>query len=512
MKYFLYFLVCFVLLTLPFNIKAESSLPRKIVPQDIKLEEGYFIEPAVVNLSVPTTAIFDGDDLLIAESGFANTAKPRILRVSKNGQVSALASDGLNPPVTGLLLIDGKLYISHRGKVSILDSSGNLNDIVTDLPSSGDHQNNNIVLGSDGKIYMGQGTTTNTGVVGEDNYLFGWLEKNTNIHELPCQDITLTGKNYESANPLTPVADKLKTGAYKPFGLSSTPGEAIKGSNKCGGSIVRFNKDGSNLELVAWGLRNPYGLEFDNNGQLWATYHGADDRGSRPVYNDPDYLIKVKEGAWYGWPEIFDNNGKQPDSLWANHPARELPFLHFNPHEAANGLTISPSSIFGFRENIFVAMYGTFAPVTSGPNLSPAGFRVVRVDPNTKQTINFASNSLPGPAYINQGGGFDRPSDLVFGPDESLYVVDWGAATLDKEGLKLVPQTGMVWRIYSKNQTAKFTNGPVTVNDESIKLEYREPLVKNALPLYKQLLPILLPVFIVIFLIIYFLIRKFKIK
>ena len=32
--------------------------------------------------------------------------------------MSVIASDGLNDPVTGLLVKDGTLYVSHKGKVS----------------------------------------------------------------------------------------------------------------------------------------------------------------------------------------------------------------------------------------------------------------------------------------------------------------------------------------------------------------------------------------------------------
>lgn len=86
-----------------------------------------------------------------------------------------VASEGLRPPVTGLLIVDQSLYVSHRGKVSVVED-GRLRDIVTDLPSEGDHQNNQLALGPDGKIYMGQGTTTNVAVVGVDNYIFGgWV-------------------------------------------------------------------------------------------------------------------------------------------------------------------------------------------------------------------------------------------------------------------------------------------------------------------------------------------------
>ncbi|MBX4205854.1 PQQ-dependent sugar dehydrogenase [Candidatus Microgenomates bacterium] len=489
--------------------QSPSPTERKISPGSIKLENGYTIEAAVSNLSVPTTAIFDGEDLIIAESGFANTAKPRILRIKKNGEVTSIAEEGLNPPVTGLLMIDKVLYVSHRGKVSLVQNDGHLKDIVTDLPSNGDHQNNNIVLGPDGKIYMGQGTVTNSAIVGEDNYLFGWLDKSPEVHEIPCKDITLTGINFDSGNPLTPNRnDSVTTGAYKPFGSPSIPNEIIKGNNKCGGSIVRFNKDGSDFELVAWGLRNPFGLEFDKNGQLWATNHGVDVRGSRSVFNDPDYLLQIKKDAWYGWPEHFDNKGAKPQFLWKDHPNREEPFMLFNSHAATNGLTISNNTQFGHQGDIFIAMFGTFAPFTSGINISAQGFRVVRVDTDTKQINDFASNTLPGPAYLNQGGGFDRPSDVVFGPDNALYVIDWGAATLDQEGLKLVPKSGVIWRIYSKNQTSQYPNGPIAVNDTSVKQEDRETLVSNALPLYKQAIPIIL-FFVVVSFVIAVLIFRF---
>ena len=58
---------------------------------------------------------------------------------------------------------------------------------------------------------------------------------------------------------------------------------------------MRCNPDGSGLELVAWGLRNAYGLGFLPDGRLLATDQGADDRGSRPVGNAPDMLFEVRQ-------------------------------------------------------------------------------------------------------------------------------------------------------------------------------------------------------------------------
>ena len=97
---------------------------------------------------------------------------------------------------------------------------------------------------------------------------------------------------------------------------------------------MRCNPDGSNLELVAWGLRNAYGLGFLPDGRLLAVDQGADDRGSRPVGNVPDLLFEVRQGAWYGWPDFIDGDpitdpqyrpvrGPRPVFALANH--HELP-------------------------------------------------------------------------------------------------------------------------------------------------------------------------------------------
>lgn len=160
---------------------AAQQPAREIDAEHIKVPDGYRIEAIVANLSVPTTAIFDGDDLLIAESGFKNTATPRVLRVKPNGKVEIVASEGLKGPVTGLAMVRGNLYVSHMTKVSVVEN-GRLRDIVTDLPSLGDHHNNNIVAGPDGKIYMSQGTVTNGGVVGVAGTLIMTLSRAISNH------------------------------------------------------------------------------------------------------------------------------------------------------------------------------------------------------------------------------------------------------------------------------------------------------------------------------------------
>jgi glucose/arabinose dehydrogenase len=472
-----------------------ANAPRQPDPADVKVPKGYKTEVYAIGLSTPTSAIFDGEDLIVTESGFAETNQPRVIRIKPNRQTEVIAEAGLHAPVTGVLKVNNKFYISHKGRVSVVEN-GQLKDLLTGLPSNGDHQNNKLSLGPDGKIYFGQGTITNSGVVGEDSYYFGWLAKHPKEHDVPCQDITLTGQNFESANPLKP-GDQVITGAYLPFGSSSTPGQIIKANPKCNGAILRFNPDDSNLEVVAWGLRNPFGVAFDSEGQLWSTFHGADTRGSRSVANDPDYLVRVEENGWYGWPDFFaglpvteekfhDKTKAKPQFLIQNHPPLKLPYLTFQPHSGTNGLAFAPNE-FGFGGQAFIAMFGSFTPVTAGFDVTPAGFRIARVDLENKQIYDFATNILPGPSYITKHSGFDRPSDVVFGSDKALYIVDYGSGTIDTEGVKFVPHTGSIWRIYPETMSAKMPGGPIEVSLAPASETDRKPLASFSGSLFKDL-------------------------
>ena len=58
------------------------------------------------------------------ESGWVNTAPGRVIRIKPDWTMSVVASEGLRDPVTGLLVKDGQVFVSHRGKVSVVQSDG----------------------------------------------------------------------------------------------------------------------------------------------------------------------------------------------------------------------------------------------------------------------------------------------------------------------------------------------------------------------------------------------------
>jgi glucose/arabinose dehydrogenase len=96
------------------------------------------------------------------------------------------------------------------------------------------------------------------------------------------------------------------TGAFVPFGTTTSGGQVIKGDIPCSGAVMNIAANGGNPELVAWGFRNPFGLAFAPDGQLYVTDNGYDERGSRPVWGAPDMLWRVTPGTWYGWPDYSE--------------------------------------------------------------------------------------------------------------------------------------------------------------------------------------------------------------
>ena len=65
------------------------------------------------------------------------------------------------------------------------------------------------------------------------------------------------------------------------------------------GGILRIRPDGSQTQIVATGLRNPCGLAFDNQ---WNLFSHDNDHESMPAEYIPGRLLHVTEGADFAWP------------------------------------------------------------------------------------------------------------------------------------------------------------------------------------------------------------------
>lgn len=442
---------------------------RQVDPADVMVPDGYQVEVVARGLTFPTAvAENDEGELFAIESGYAYGEiflPPRLYRIEKDGSTTLIVEGAKNGPWTGMTYQNGNFYIAEGGqmeggKILRVSAKGEVDTLVENLPSLGDHHTNGPVI-KDGYIYFGQGTATNSAIVGPDNAAFGWLYRKPDFHDIPCKDIVLKGINYTSANPLTDAPkDSVTTGAYVPFGETTRQGQVIKGEVPCSGAIMRISLEGGEPELVAWGLRNPYGMAFSPSGDLFITENSYDVRGSRPVWGTGDVLWKIEEGTWYGWPdhnaghkishmEVSDKGA--PKLLLDKYPnAPPHPIAELGVHSSSNGMDISRSSSFGFEGEAFIAQFGDMAP-NVGKVMRPVGYKVVRVNPKNGVVDNFAINKGRGngPATFLKTGGLERPVSVYFSRNnDALYIVDFGILTVSKDkGARPREKTGVIWKV-----------------------------------------------------------------
>jgi glucose/arabinose dehydrogenase len=454
---------------------AAATRTRRPSAAQVDVPAGYRIEALTRGLTFPT-AVAIGDDgaVFVAESGYSYgelVTQPRILAIRRDGSIEREVTRGTHGPWNGLAFHDGSLYVSQGGAV---EQSGRIVRVALDgvqtvivdrLPTGDHHTNGPIVV--DGWIYFAQGTVTNSGVVGVDSHEFGWLKRAPRAHDVPCRDVTLAGTNFTTRNPLSEADQEAVTGAFLPFGTPSKRGQTVAGALPCSGAVMKVRPDGSQLSLVAWGLRNPFGLA-QGGGGVYVTDNGYDMRGSRPVFGAGDYLWKIEPDAWYGWPDFvggepitskgFAEAGGAPAGfVLASHPGRPpAPLAHLPVHGSATGLDIARGDEFGHAGHAFIALFGDMAP-NVGKVMAPVGFRVVRVDPRTGIQRDFARNAgdSSGPASKLGTQGLERPIAVRFDrAGEAMYIVDFGVLQMTGKGIEARPGTGSLWRITREDRHA----------------------------------------------------------
>ncbi|MCH8620765.1 PQQ-dependent sugar dehydrogenase [Undibacterium sp. TS12] len=388
----------------------------------------------------------------MAETGLPFDHAPkggRVLKVNEDGSVQELLSQ-LRQPVNGLVWHEHGLIISEGGfpgRISRYDlATGECKTLLDNLPGFGNYHTNMVAIGPDNKMYFGQGAMTNSGVIGADSHDLAWLREIRHEADIPGYDITLS--DY-AATVTDPEGRQISTGAFATFGHRHVPGTRLAGQTPATACIMRCQLDGSELELVAWGIRNAFGLLFLPDGRLIATEQGTDVRGVRPVWNCPDFLFEIKPGAWYGWPDYLGGKpinapvyrspqGVAQEFILANHadlPAVEKPLLAFDVNACAVKMVQVPAR-FERAGDLIVAQFGDERPMT-GPPGPPVGRNLVRVD-----TSDWSLHQLPVFPW-------HRPIDIAFSPDgEFVYVVDFGDFEFTaKKDIVARARSGGVWKI-----------------------------------------------------------------
>src|SRR5262249_18722344 len=74
--------------------------------------------------------------------------------------------------------------------------------------------------------------------------------------------------------------------------------------------VLVFDPAGGNRRVFASGLRNCVGLAVHPlTGDLWCSTNERDDLGDDLV---PDFITRVRDGAFYGWPWYYLGANEDP--------------------------------------------------------------------------------------------------------------------------------------------------------------------------------------------------------
>ncbi|MEQ8789038.1 MAG: heme-binding protein [Pirellulaceae bacterium] len=274
----------------------------------------------------------------------------------------------------GLLWAHDSLYVNannSRGFYRLRDTTGDDQfDEVTLLLQTGGgvgHGRNDLALGPDGMIYLMHGNDVQ-----------------------PPKDYDRAG------SPLSRFAeDRLIPCKWDRLLFNA-------GVRAPGGHVLRTDRDGKKFELFAGGFRNPYGLDFNADGELFTFDADMEWDAGAPWYR-PTRINHVVSGVDYGWRQ---GTGKWPDFY-----PDTLPAVVNLGLGSPTGVKFGTHSHFPekYRRALFAMdwAYGRIFAV----HLTPEGA------------------GYTGEAEVFMSGKPLNVTDLEFGSDGAMYFVTGGRGT-----------------------------------------------------------------------------------
>jgi glucose/arabinose dehydrogenase len=189
------------------------------------------------------------------------------------------------------------------------------------------------------------------------------------------------------------------------------------------GQIRRMNLDGTGAEVVAYGVRNSVGFDWNpENKQMYFTDNGRDWLSEDVPQDELNHLTKV--GQDFGAPYCYQGNIPDPEFGWG-HSCSEFtpPAGLMGPHTASLGMRFYTGNMFpkSYKDAIIVARHGSWN------RSKKAGGDVVVVKLNKDGTVKSIEPLITG--FLEDNKYLGRPVDVLQMKDGSLLVSDdWNGA------------------------------------------------------------------------------------
>ena len=193
--------------------------------------------------------------------------------------------------------------------------------------------------------------------------------------------------------------------------------------------VLSFTPEGRDRRIVATGLRNCVGLAVQpTTGDLWCSINERDGLGDDLV---PDYVTRVRPGAYYGWPWYYVGDHEEP-RLRGQRPDLKgrmtEPDILLQPHSASLGMTFYTGTAFppGYRGDGFAAEHGSWNRTRR------TGYKVIRIR---------LEKGVPTGEYDDFLTGFVNDDQSVWGRPVGIAVAHDGALLVSEDG------NGTIWRV-----------------------------------------------------------------
>jgi len=190
------------------------------------------------------------------------------------------------------------------------------------------------------------------------------------------------------------------------------------------GQLRRINLDGSGAEVIAYGIRNTVGFDWNpKNKELYFTDNGRDWL-SEDLPNDKlNRITKLKED--FGEPYCHQGNIPDIEFGWG-HSCSEFvpPVALMGPHAAALGMKFYTGRMFPaqYRDQIFVARHGSWNRTIK------FGGDIALVKLNRDGTVRSVEPFITG--FLQPDNKYiARPVDVMNMPDGAMLISDdWNGA------------------------------------------------------------------------------------
>jgi putative membrane-bound dehydrogenase-like protein len=198
---------------------------------------------------------------------------------------------------------------------------------------------------------------------------------------------------------------------------------------RCGG-VFRCKPDGSHMENVAYGMRNPFGnVAFDDQFHI---FHTDNDNEGSPGFTGCR-ILHVVEGGDYGWRLREGARCCQPDfdrATWNGGRPGRLGWVTETGRGAPAGICVLNSAAFPESTRNLLVYPDVFRKLVRAYKVKPAG-ATYTVDKEFE--------------LLGSDDGLFRPDDAEMGPDGALYILDWRT---DSGGAGKLSGNGQFGRIY----------------------------------------------------------------